>query len=103
MKVSLENIDDVWVSQCWYNHFAATHQSVLDLLTDVLEAFFQKICKLVCTVNEEENGEAAGFPVRGVNVAVFSNRNLFISECYWKGFDWNGNGWCEGFTWLLWK
>lgn len=47
------------------NHLliAATHQSILDVLTDVLDAFFQKICKTVGATNEEINGESLGFPV----------------------------------------
>lgn len=45
-----------------------THLSVLDVLTDVLETFFQTICKKVveATINEE-NGEDSGFPVCLVN------------------------------------
>lgn len=42
----------------------ATHQSVLDLLTDVLEMFFNKICvKVIAAIRQEEKNESEGFPV----------------------------------------
>lgn len=44
-------------------YILATHQSVLDLLTDVLEAFLQKLSyQLYCANDDEENG-CFDFPV----------------------------------------
>ncbi|KAG5865925.1 hypothetical protein JTB14_021171 [Gonioctena quinquepunctata] len=43
--------------------FETSHQSVLDVLTDVLETFLQKIChKIVDAVIDEEEGHTSGFP-----------------------------------------
>ncbi|XP_018575797.1 uncharacterized protein LOC108914455 [Anoplophora glabripennis] len=43
--------------------FETTHQSVMDVLTDVLESFFQKFChKFVEVVDDEEKGKNTGFP-----------------------------------------
>lgn len=46
----------------------ATHQSVLDLLTDVLEEFFVKIAERVKIAQDDESeGKLCGFPVIKVN------------------------------------
>lgn len=52
--------------------FIASHQSVLDVLTDILQEFYRKICyRVKIAINDEEKYHYSGFPVKFFIQCVF--------------------------------
>lgn len=49
----------------------ATHQSVLDVLTDVLETFFKKFTLNLKAAVEDEENHGTTFPVGVITIIVY--------------------------------
>lgn len=77
----------------WQFLISATHQSDLDLLTDVFEEFLQKISyQLRCACDDEEN-DSFDFPVIKNLIKSDFFVNLVFLESNREGFGWYRDGW----------